>query len=440
MLDFDKFRALDTSKDENITLDETVLSALSNYSSILENATFEARRLANEMLIENGWFDENGVFNKKKLEETKQKISAIGDAIKIVSSIIIGNLIRKSIASLILSFTNLGNNMRKAFSLKTLGVLAIVSALFYLYTSNEEFRKSVNRLFTAVSSLLVNALSGLKPIFDIGIKLLNNVVAPILTGIINLVAWVVELVDKLGILDEIIIGILAYSLLSKIIPLATIWLPKIAWGIKNIGFLIQYAWSFVTPILSKGLMFVKDIGFYFQYFLTTTAGLITGLVTLAVGVYSFINAWGDMGWGQRIITMFSAITAGVIGLVIALKALHLGVPAAIALGAMLAGGVLMIGSSLAKNSVNKFANGGMPDKGTMFVAGEAGAEIVYNTPSGQSGVANIQQIEQAMYGDLVRYGRTQGNGQPIEVYLDGEKVYQNTTAHAKRRGNVWGKA
>jgi hypothetical protein len=46
-----------------------------------------------------------------------------------------------------------------------------------------------------------------------------------------------------------------------------------------------------------------------------------------------------------------------------------------------------------------------------------------------------------MYGALVRYGKSNsGNGQPIEVYLDGEKVYQNTTAHAKRRGNVWGRA
>ena len=62
-------------------------------------------------------------------------------------------------------------------------------------------------------------------------------------------------------------------------------------------------------------------------------------------------------------------------------------------------------------------------------------------PSGQSGVVNVQQIEQAMYSALIRYGKTQGeNGQPIVVYLDGEKVYQNTTAHAKRRGNVWGKA
>jgi phage-related protein len=86
-----------------------------------------------------------------------------------------------------------------------------------------------------------------------------------------------------------------------------------------------------------------------------------------------------------------------------------------------------------------YADGGLPDKGTMFVAGEAGAEIVYNTSSGQSGVANIQQIKQAMLGALLEYGRTQGSsGQPIEVYLDGEKVYQNTTRHAKQRGQVWG--
>ena len=44
-----------------------------------------------------------------------------------------------------------------------------------------------------------------------------------------------------------------------------------------------------------------------------------------------------------------------------------------------------------------FANGGLPDKGTRFYAGERGAEIVYNTPSGQSVVANVQQIAQATY-------------------------------------------
>ena len=81
-----------------------------------------------------------------------------------------------------------------------------------------------------------------------------------------------------------------------------------------------------------------------------------------------------------------------------------------------------------------FAEGGLPDKGTMFIAGESGAEIVYNTSSGQSGVVNVQQIKQAMLGALIEYGQRQGGNQPIEVYLDGELVYRNTTAH----GQVWG--
>lgn len=88
--------------------------------------------------------------------------------------------------------------------------------------------------------------------------------------------------------------------------------------------------------------------------------------------------------------------------------------------------------------IGMYADGGLPDKGTMFVAGEAGAEMVYNTPSGQSGVVNVQQIKQAMLGALIEYGQSQGGNQPIEVYLDGELVYRNTTAHAKKRGQVWG--
>lgn len=88
-----------------------------------------------------------------------------------------------------------------------------------------------------------------------------------------------------------------------------------------------------------------------------------------------------------------------------------------------------------------FANGGLPDKGTMFVAGEAGAEMVYNMPSGQSGVANVSQMKQAMYQAMVEYGRTQnGNNRPIVVYLDGEIVYQNTTSHAQQHGNIWANA
>lgn len=87
-----------------------------------------------------------------------------------------------------------------------------------------------------------------------------------------------------------------------------------------------------------------------------------------------------------------------------------------------------------------YADGGLPDKGTMFVAGEAGAEMVYNMPSGQSGVANIRQIEQAMYNALERHSANGGDPIVIQAYLDGEIVYENTTSTAKARGNIWAKA
>lgn len=167
-----------------------------------------------------------------------------------------------------------------------------------------------------------------------------------------------------------------------------------------------------------------------------------GLATLAIsallwGIVSFINAWKDMDSLTRAIGIIVALTAALAGLLLGIFAFQ-SVPLALALAATLGGAILGIYSMLQPDF---YANGGMPDKGTLFIAGEAGAEMVYNTPSGQSGVANVQQIEQAMFGALVRYGRTQSaNGQPIIIQLDGEKVYQNTTAHAKKHGQVWGNA
>lgn len=85
-----------------------------------------------------------------------------------------------------------------------------------------------------------------------------------------------------------------------------------------------------------------------------------------------------------------------------------------------------------------FADGGLPDRGTMFIAGEAGAEVVYNTPSGQSGVANINQLKSAFYQALVEWGNTRkADNTPIVVYLDGEEVYRNVTNRAAQRGNHW---
>ena len=165
---------------------------------------------------------------------------------------------------------------------------------------------------------------------------------------------------------------------------------------------------------------------------------LTGALGFLVGDMLLSNLGED---ARKIVAPIMLAVGAITSLVMAMLALRGVMSWGTALPIITAGIGVAIAGVKGMLQVDNYADGGLPDKGTLFRAGEAGAEIVYNTPSGQSGVVNVQQIEQAMYGALVRYGKTNGgNGQPIEVYLDGEKVYQNTTAHAKRRGNVWGKA
>lgn len=81
------------------------------------------------------------------------------------------------------------------------------------------------------------------------------------------------------------------------------------------------------------------------------------------------------------------------------------------------------------------------DSGTVFRAGEFGkTEAVYTGSNGKTNVANVRQMEQAFYNALSRHSR-EGNGTiVVQAYLDGEKVYENTTAKAKSQGFVWAKA
>lgn len=92
-----------------------------------------------------------------------------------------------------------------------------------------------------------------------------------------------------------------------------------------------------------------------------------------------------------------------------------------------------------------FANGGLPDKGSMFIAGEAGAEYVYNMPNGQSGVANIQQIAQATYNGTISalndwWGGSHARGDiPQLQEASATGMYQAVTGVARSYGERWDK-
>ena len=83
-----------------------------------------------------------------------------------------------------------------------------------------------------------------------------------------------------------------------------------------------------------------------------------------------------------------------------------------------------------------FADGGLPDKGSVFVAGEAGAELVTNMGSGQSGVMNMKQLENAVArGMIVGLSTIDINDdRPIYISIDGQRFFTASREIYRRNG------
>lgn len=109
------------------------------------------------------------------------------------------------------------------------------------------------------------------------------------------------------------------------------------------------------------------------------------------------------------------------------------------------GGVFSGGSW---HSIKKYAAGGAPNFGQMFIAREAGPELVGNL-GGHTAVMNNDQIvssvangvAQATERVLRSYIRSNGNGgQPIQIVLDGKVIFDSTRKSAQEFFNKTGTA
>lgn len=90
--------------------------------------------------------------------------------------------------------------------------------------------------------------------------------------------------------------------------------------------------------------------------------------------------------------------------------------------------------------VNWYAQGGFPSVGEMFIAREAGPEMV-GSINGRTAVANNDQIvsavSQGVYAAVVSAmgtGTSQGSVQEINVYLDGKQILASVEKRQKERG------
>lgn len=92
-------------------------------------------------------------------------------------------------------------------------------------------------------------------------------------------------------------------------------------------------------------------------------------------------------------------------------------------------------------ALKSYATGGFPEEGQLFIAREAGAEMV-GSLGGRTAVANNDQIVEGIragvYDAVVDAMGQTGGKQGVTVYLDGKKIYQNQRRVAKRTGLGFG--
>lgn len=95
-------------------------------------------------------------------------------------------------------------------------------------------------------------------------------------------------------------------------------------------------------------------------------------------------------------------------------------------------------------NIEMFANGGFPRSGELFVAREAGAEMV-GSIGGKAAVANNDQIERAIFNAVLTamsQAMANSSSQPIElnqkIELDGDVIYNNQQRVSARRGINFG--
>ena len=171
-------------------------------------------------------------------------------------------------------------------------------------------------------------------------------------------------------------------------------------------------------------------------------GLLVAQIALLAGNWDKMSAW------EKVVGIFGAVGAAALAAAAAIAAFHgswtLGLGAVAIVGALAAitAAFTSFKASTRDLAVTDHATGTgdliRPDTGTLFRAGEAGAEVVYTAAGGNTGVATVNQLKAAVYQALVEWDKSRGtDSTPIEVYLDGEMVYRNTSAHAKRRGEKW---
>ena len=130
---------------------------------------------------------------------------------------------------------------------------------------------------------------------------------------------------------------------------------------------------------------------------------VAGIGLLITNLTLLIGAWDKMTDFERVISIFGAIGAAALTAAAAIAAFHgawtMGTAVVAIVGGLTAITAAFVGfkaSMRELENTEKYANGGIATKGSLFLAGESGPELVTKTSGGNSTIMNMEQLQYAI--------------------------------------------
>lgn len=411
LLGFDKFQVLSTGNVDNgnVDLAAEITKAIQEYERIINDAENPAFKRSLELL--QAWGLELGENGKivGGFDKVKERVTDIA----------------KSLGGII-AFIGL---MTKPW-------MVLVGAIEYAYWTNEEFRNSFNGMIKAVGS------SGIT-IFRNFAEILKDI-SPALTAIVGGFANVISFLDRIGLLEFAIWGVVTAMIAWKTAQAAINIMKFYENIVKYLVPAITSASLAIRKQLAASLIAAQlNFGKFGLAMTAVTAQTIGFAAAIGLAFAVFTN-WEYMNGMQKIVSVLGVLTVALLSAAIAFGAFHSAWSLGLAIAGIAAGIVAVTAAvnsakaNIDSMEVPKYAKGGLADKGSLFYAGEAGPELVTQTSGGGSTIMNMKQLEDAVARGFIRGFAATDNGyendDTTEVYVDGQRLFNIMRNTAKRNG------
>ena len=396
---FDKLNVISSPKDSGSSasagagVDPAIMDAFnasfSKYNDMMDEVNMKANQIRDAILDWLGFTD--GTYTKLKLIGAilgtmvglkiftilKKLFTGEGFLAKLLGT---GGLY-KTITNLLKKIKEF-NILGKIFSPAGLlvgGILALAGALVYAYKNNDEFKKSVDDF---VKVLIDTAIPIIEDLLDILKMLWNDVLKPLWENAIKPIAKI--LVETLVPTLTVLMSILKPIIKDIIGPLLEALIKLIEFALKPITTVIKVILEVIGSILKTGQKIWEFLEPFFKFVVEKIENKIKpaidsigGVITkIKDAIQKVVDWWNNLSFNKK--ELHASYTGGGSG----------------AFGGGSGGGVRAEGGIFANgqwHDITAYAGGGLPPVGQMFVAREAGPELVGKIGS-HTAVMNNDQI------------------------------------------------